>query len=169
MVQYDRYIFGLKEWYEEYGIPVGGFVSLRPGPEPGVVLLSSDQRRGQREWVRLAAVVEGKIKFDLHRRTIRSGFDDLMIVGTDFVEVVDNAWRKAENDKRSVASLLAEIFPELSNLTPQNTVHAKTLYSALNMFRRVPPGPLFAELVRQPAFQLTGDHYWQFDRSRWTG
>ena len=169
VVQFDRYIYGLQEWYEENGIPVGGFITLRPGPEPSVVLLDCDRRRGQREWVRLATVVEGQIKFDLHRRTISCGFDDLMIVGTDFVEVIDVAWRRAEREKRSVASLLATIFPELANLNPQNTVHAKTLYSALNMFRRVPPGPLFAELVRQPAFQHAGDHYWQFDRSRWTG
>ncbi len=169
VVQYDRYIYGLQEWYAEVGMPVGGFVTLRQGPETGVVLIGCDRRRGQREWVRLATVVEGQIKFDLHRRTISCGFDDLMIVGTDFVEVVDVAWRRAEREKRSVASLLAAIFPELANLNPQNTVHAKTLYSALNMFRRVPPGPLFAELVRQPAFQHAGDHYWQFDRSRWTG
>jgi hypothetical protein len=52
-------------------------------------------------------------------------------------------------------------------MNPQNTVHAKTLYSAINMLRRVPPGPLFAELVRYPAFQPVGDHYWRFESSRW--
>lgn len=168
VVQQERYVFGLGEWYAENGVPVGGFVSLRPGPEPGVILLGCDRRRGQREWVRLASVVEGKIKFDLHRRTIACGFDDLMIVGTDFMAILDEAWRRIERNQRSVASLLAELFPELSNLNPQNSVHAKTLYSAINMFRRVPPGPLFAELVRHPAFQPVGDHYWQFDSSRWS-
>ena len=169
VVQHDRYIYGLKDWYEANGVPIGGFINLRPGPEPGVILLGCDRRRGQREWVRLATVIEGQIKFELHRRTISCGFDDLMIVGTDFVTAVDVVWRRAETNKRPIASLLAEIFPELAALNPQVTVHAKTLYSAINMFRRVPPGPLFAELVRQPAFQQVGDHYWQFDSSRWNG
>jgi hypothetical protein len=31
----------------------------------------------------------------------------------------------------------------------------------------MPPGPLFVELVRNPAFQNVGDHYWLFDRSHW--
>lgn len=169
VVQHERYVYGLKAWYETNGVPVGGFVSLRPGYQPGTVYLNCDRRRGQREWVRLASVVESRIKFDLHRRTISCGYDDLLIIGTDFVSAIDALWKKSESGKRSIASLLAELFPELAGLNPQNTVHAKTLYSAINMFRRMPPGPLFAELVRNPAFQSVGDHYWQFDRSRWTG
>lgn len=170
VVQHDRYVYGLGEWYEKYGVPIGGFVHLRPGAEPGVIHISCDQRRPQREYVRLASVVEGRIKFELHRRSIACGFDDLMLVGTDFVSVVDAHWRRIEANKRSISSLLAELFPELTDPDAhQNAVHAKTLYSAINMFRRVPPGPLFAELVRHPAFQPVGDHYWQFDRTRWNG
>ncbi|MCI0396773.1 MAG: hypothetical protein L0322_17780, partial [Chloroflexi bacterium] len=64
----------------------------------------------------------------------------------------------------SLASLLVEIFPQLAALNPQRTVHAKTLYSAVNMLRRVPPGPLFAELVKHQAFHPVGDHYWQYEK-----
>lgn len=167
VVQKDRYIYGLKEWYDENGIPIGGFVHLQPGPEPGVLSLGYDRRRPQREWVRLATAVDNRIRFELSRRAVGCGFDDLMIVGTDVVAAIDALWRRAETNQRTIASLLAEIFPQLSDLTPQNTVHAKTLYSAINMLRRVPPGPLFAELVRHPAFQPVGDHYWQFEQSRW--
>lgn len=169
VVREERYVYGLSEWYDEYSIPVGGFVHLKPGPEPGVLVLGYDRRRAQREWVRLATVSDNRIKFELMRRSIGCGYDDLMIVGTDVVAAIDALWRRAEENQRSVASLLAEIFPELADLNPQNTVHAKTLYSAINMLRRVPPGPLFAELVRHPAFQPVGDHYWQFDSSRWQG
>jgi hypothetical protein len=140
---------------------------LQPGPEPGVLSLGYDRRRAQREWVRLATAVDHRIQFELKRRSVSCGYDDLMIVGTDTIAAIDALWRRAESQQRTVASLLAEIFPQLAQLTPQNSVHAKTLYSALNMIRRVPPGPLFAELVRHPAFQPVGDHYWQFDKSRW--
>jgi hypothetical protein len=37
------------------------------------------------------------------------------------------------------------------------------------MLKRLPPAPIFAELVRHPAFQPVGDHYWRFDSSRWQG
>jgi hypothetical protein len=166
VVREHRYVFGLEEWYRENEIPIGGFISLRPGPEPGVVLLDFDRRRGQREWVRLASVDENRIQFALDRRTISCGYDDLMIVGTDYVAAVDALWRRAETNNRPVGSLLREIFPELADLNPQQTVHAKTLYSAINMLRRMPPGPVFAELVTNPASVPMGDHYWQFQPSR---
>jgi hypothetical protein len=165
VVQEKRYVFGLSEWYTEHSIPVGGFLHLRPGPEPGVILLGYDRRRPQREWVRLATVKDNHLNFELARRNIACGYDDLLIVGTDVVSAVDAHWKRIS--QRSIASLLAEIFPPLASLTPQNAVHAKTLYSAINMLRRLPPGPIFAELVRHPAFKAVGDHYWQFDSSLW--
>lgn len=169
VVQSGRYIYGLDEWYKENEIAVGAYIYLKPGPNPDTILLNYDRRRPQREWVRLASVSDNRIRFELKRRSVGCGYDDLMIVGTDVVGAVDALWRRAKKQQRSVASLLAEVFPELANLTPQNTVHAKTLYSAVNMLRRVPPGPIFAELVRHPAFQPVGDHYWRFDPDRWHG
>lgn len=163
VVQEQRYIYGLKEWYAESGIPIGGFVHLKPGPDPSIIYIGYDRRRPQREWVRMASVQDNRLKFELARRSVGCGFDDLLIVGTDVVAAVDALYRRAESNQRSIASLLIEIFPELANLTPQNTVHAKTLYSAINMLRRVPPGPLFAELVRNPNFHAVGDHYWRFE------
>lgn len=169
LVQEKRYIYGFKEWFTANEMPIGGFIHLKPGPRPGVVMLGYDRHRPRREWVRLATVNNNRIRFELNRRAISAGYDDLLIVGTDVVAAIDILWRRAETNHRSIASLLAEIFPELSALNPQNTVHAKTLYSAINMLKRVPPGPLFAELVRHPAFQPVGDHYWRFESSRWQG
>ncbi len=166
VVQEHRYIYGLEEWYAKNRIPVGGFITLKPGPEIGVVLLDYDRRRPQREWVRLASVVENQMEFELERRSIGCGYDDLLIVGTDFPSALDALARRFEANQRSLASLLIAIFPKLAKLNPQETVHTKTLYSAINMVRRLPPGPLFAELIKHPAFQPVGDHYWHFDRSR---
>lgn len=159
-----RYIYGLADWYAANDIPVGGFISLRPGPEVGVVMLGYDRRKPQKEWARLATVEENRLKFTLDRRSIGCGYDDLLIVTTDYVAAVDALRRRWED--RPLAQLLAEIFPQLASLNPQGTVHAKTLYSAANLLRRVPPGPVFAELVRHPAFVAVGDHYWQFNSGR---
>ena len=163
----ERYIFGFKDWYERNEIPVGGFLHLTSGSEPGKITIGFDRRRPQREWVRLATVSENRLKFELKRRTISCGYDDLLIVGTEVLTAVDAHWRRVEAGERSLASILAEVFPSLASLSTQDTVHAKTLYSAVNMLKRVPPGPIFAELVRHPAFQTVGDHYWVFDSNRW--
>jgi hypothetical protein len=166
VVQEHRYIFGLKKWYQENKLPVGGFITLKPGPKEGVVLLDYDRRRSKKEWVRLASVVDNQIEFELERRGVACGYDDLMIVGTDYVTALDALARRYEANQRSLGSLLASFFPKLAKLNPQETVHTKTLYSAINMVRRLPPGPLFAELIKNPAFQPVGDHYWQYDSSR---
>jgi hypothetical protein len=163
VVAEGRYVHGLANWYKDHSIPVGGYIHLRPGPETGVVLLGFDRRRPQREWVRLATVKDNKLQFELLRRVIPCGYDDLLIVGTDVVTAIDAHARRAASMQMSVANLLTEVFPSLAALTPQNTVHAKTLYSAVNMLRRVPPGPIFAELMRNAAFKAVGDHYWQFE------
>jgi len=110
-----------------------------------------------------ATVKDNKLQFELMRRAIPCGYDDLLIVGTDVVAAVDIHARRAASMGMSVGTLLSEVFPSLAGLTPQNTVHAKTLYSAINMLRRVPPGPIFAELMRNPAFKAVGDHYWQVE------
>ncbi len=168
IVKESRYIYGLKEWYEENQIPVGGFITLRPSEEPGVIILDFDRRRAQKEYVRLASVDDdNRLRFDLEKRSIGCRFDDLMIIGTDYIAAVDGAWGRAEKNQRPLVSILAEIVPALASLTPQNTVHAKTIYSAINILKRSPPGPIFGELVRHPAFRAVGDHYWQFDQTRW--
>jgi len=166
VVKEHRYVFGLKEWFVENELPVGGFITLKPGPDAGVVLIDFDRRRPKREWVRLASIVDNQIEFELERRSVGCGYDDLMIVGTDYVTALDAVARRFEANQRSLGSLLANIFPKLAKLNPQETVHTKTLYSAINMVRRIPPGPLFAELIKNPAFQPVGDHYWQYERDR---
>jgi hypothetical protein len=131
-----------------------------------VVLIDYDRRRAKKEWVRLATVADNQIDFELERRNVGCGYDDLLIVGTDYVAALDALARRFEANQRSLGSLLTGFFPKLAKLNPQETVHTKTLYSAINMVRRMPPGPLFAELIKNPAFQPVGDHYWQYDSSR---
>ncbi len=169
MVEAFRYLYGLWDWYEANGIPVGGKIVVQTTPNPNEFLLDFDRRRPQREDVRLASVEDGRLKFELDRRRIGCGYDDLLIVDTDFAAAVEGLRVRYHTHQRSLASLLADLLPDLARLSLQGAVHAKTLYSAINMVRRMPPGPLFAELVRHPAFQSVGDHYWRFDQRRWQG
>jgi len=166
VVREGRYIYGLAQWYSSHSIPVGGFITLKPGPEPDRILIDFDRRRPKREWVRLATVDDNQLKFELERRSVGCGYDDLLIVGTEYVGAVDSLARRLSASNRTLASLIISIFPTLASLNPQETVHTKTLYSAINMIRRVPPGPLFTELIKHPALQPVGDHYWQYEPSR---
>jgi hypothetical protein len=58
---------------------------------------------------------------------------------------------------------MTRILPGLVSLSPQATVHAKTIYSAVNVLRRTPPGPVFALLSTEPCFVPMGGGYWTFD------
>ena len=73
---------------------------------------------------------------------------------------------EAEEKGYPVTQVLYDIFPELSKLNPQGTVHAKTLYAAVNVIRRLPPGPMFAVLMQDMALLPVGDNYWLFTSSR---
>ena len=46
--------------------------------------------------------------------------------------------------------------PELTKLNPQGTVHAKSVYSAVNIIRRCPPGPIFYMLISNRRFRDAG-------------
>ncbi len=168
IVSEGRYIAGLGGWYRENKIPIGGFIHLEPAQEPGTAFISYSKRpKPRREYVRLAAIENGRLSFSIEKRAIGSDFDDLLILGTDYVAALDALFRSSANQHRTLASIIAEIMPSLAAATPQQTVHAKTIYSAVNLLRRVTPGAVFAELVRHSAFVSVGDQYWQFDRSRW--
>jgi hypothetical protein len=67
---------------------------------------------------------------------------------------------RARARKLTLAQSVYELFPELVKLSPQGTVHAATLYSAINLLVRTPPGPVLAELVSSDLYSPIGDNYW---------
>jgi hypothetical protein len=81
-------------------------------------------------------------------------------VGEDQPVEIDSFWVTAEETEKPISKVIREVFPELAKLSPQGTVHAKTLYSAVNIVRRCPPGPIFAELCAQDCFSSVGGGYW---------
>jgi hypothetical protein len=102
----------------------------------------------------------------MQKRLIGVNYDDLMVVAVDQPAAVDDAWLKSQS--LLFARLVADLFRELAKLNPQSAVHAKTLYAAVNVVRRCPPGPIFAELLSRPYYAHVGDAYWRFDQSQWT-
>ncbi|MCK4832219.1 MAG: hypothetical protein KAS81_05600 [Anaerolineales bacterium] len=164
-----RYVHGLANWYEENDLPTGAYLHLTPGPNPGIVTIEYETRRPQSEWVRVAFMKDGQLMFGMQKRAMGCVYDDMMMIGMDNPSDADAAWITTQEKGLSLAQIIVELFPALARLSPQTTVHARTLYSAVNIVCRCPPGPIFSELVRQPCFISMGDNYWQFDSSLWSG
>ncbi len=157
VVREHAYAFGLDTWYEANDVPAGAYVQIRRGDEPGVVAIDLQGRRPKREWVRVAQVKDRRITFEMLKRPIACDYDELMILLVEDRTAADEAWLRAEG--RGLSELIGDIFPELAKLSPQGTVHAKSLYATVNIVRRVAPGPLFAAWSAHPAIHIVGDGY----------
>jgi hypothetical protein len=161
VVREHGYVFGLAEWYRAHDIPVGGYVQVSLTDDPGKVRVDYSARRPQTEWLRVAVADGSHLRFEMQRRSIGCEYDDLMVVGIGDAKAVDAIWQHTAEQHKSLEQIMTELFVELAKLNPQSTVHAKTLYSAVNVVRRCPPGPIFARLVALPAFEHVGGPYWR--------
>jgi hypothetical protein len=166
-VRAGHYGYGLEEWYKKLELPAGAMLTVGPGGQPGEVVVRARRRRPTREWVRTAAVSgDGRLSLTMQKRLIGAEVDELMVVATEDFATTDEAARRSQ--MLPFARLVADVFRELAKLNPQSAVHARSLYSAVNVARRCPPGPTFAQLASQAYYTHVGDAYWRFDQSRWT-
>lgn len=168
VVRQPRYVFGLRDWYEENNLPAGGLVRVREGEAEGQVVVEAIDPRQRNDWIRTATLSsDGRIGFTMLKHPVGAGYDDRMIVGVIDEQALEEAWQEGGQSRLPLKRLVPEVFRELSKLNPQTTVHAQSLYSAVNVLRRMPPGPIFAELTTQPYYAHVGDHYWQLNEERW--
>lgn len=161
VVRKDRYVFGLSKFYRKHKLPIGAYVSIGKSDQAGKVVINFKAYKPRTEWIRLIVPKNDQIAFENQKRAIGAEYDDLMVMGADDLATVDALFQNAQQQKKSLTSILRVIIPSLGALTPQGTVHAKTLYSAVNVVRRCPPGPIFATLAANPDFQNVGGHYWK--------
>jgi len=159
------YVYGLGEWYEEHELPTGAYIQLECTEDPLSVRVSYLPKPRRRGWVRVAKALEGKLAFELQMRALACDYDELMIVDWEDPAELDELSRKVEEEGISLFQLMCDVFPELAKLSPQGTVHFRTLYSAINIERRCPPGPILAELATRPCFIPVGDGYWIYDEN----
>jgi hypothetical protein len=161
VVRNERYVYGVGKFYRKHKLPIGVHVTLRRSDEPGKVIIDFNSYKPRTEWIRLIVPKNEQITFENQKRAIGAEYDELMILGADDLAAVDALFQAAQQSKRSLTSILKTLIPALGVLTPQGTVHAKTLYSAVNILRRCPPGPIFATLAANPDFQNVGGDYWK--------
>jgi len=159
VVREHRYVYGLTDFYRRHKLPVGAYITIRRTDDPSRVVVDFSSYRPRTEYIRLATIgSDNRLHFENQKRLIGAEYDELMVLGAEDLKAVDALWNKAD---RSLPDLMRDIMSDLARLTPQRTVHAKMLYSAVNVVRRCPPGPIFATLVARQEFEHVGGPYWR--------
>jgi hypothetical protein len=166
VVRANRYVFGLKEWYEAKELIPGSVVRVQRGKQPGQVILKREGRRSSREWVRTVLVgSDGGIVFAMLKQTVAASFDERMAIAVPDTEGVDQVWTRTQKERMPFERVITNTVRELAKLNPQNHVHASELYAAVNIVRRCPPGPIMALLTSNPSFVHVGDLHFRFSES----
>ena len=166
VVRSGGYVYGLTGWFENHDVPTGGYLTIERTETPGQVRVNSASRNARKEWVLTARVENERLKFDNQQWPIACDYDELLIIAVEDEEAVDNLWRKVTKNKVPLETVIADIGRELSHLNPQGNIHAKTFYSAVNLIKRCPPGPIFATLIESPLFEHVGGPYFKMAGDR---
>lgn len=159
------FVYGLAEWYQRYSLPVGAFIKLEKTRDPRVITVDLEPQRLKRIWVKVVTVRDKSLAFQMRKLPVSCQFDEHMIIADDDPAAVDEFQAELSRGE-TLFDILVRIMPELVKLSPQGTVHAKTIYSAVNVLRRTPAGPIFALLSTEPCFVAMGGGYFTFDESR---
>ncbi len=161
VVRKARYVHGLMPFYTKHALPIGATMRLRRSDEPGKIVIEFDAYKPRSEWITLVTANKHQIGFEAAKRGIGAEFDDLLLLGVDDLEGVDRLFQSKTSQQQPLATILRMIIPLLGGINAQGHVHAKTLYSAVNVLRRCPPGPILATLSNNPDFENVGEHYWR--------
>lgn len=169
VVREPRYVHGLEQWYRRHEVPAGGLVRVRRGDALGEVVVETIDRRRRNDWIRTVRVdADGHIGFSMLKQPVGTEFDELMVIGLMDPKALDQAWLQGSERRMTPERLVALVFRELARLNPQSAVHAQALYSGVNVIQRLPPAPIFQELLTRKYYAHVGDLYWRFDESAWS-
>jgi hypothetical protein len=165
VVHEASFVYGLAEWFKRYQLPVGAFVKLERTRDPRVLTVDFEARRLKHLWGKVAVVQGAKLVFQVRKLPITCEYDDQLTIDEDGPAAIDELRAGVKARGESVLQIMIRILPELIKLSPQSTVHAKTIYSAVNLLKRTPPGPVFARLSTEACFVPMGGGYWTFDET----
>ncbi len=166
VVRKERYVSGLKDWYKKKGLIPGSIVYVKPGKEPGEVIVETKSSRSTKDWMRTILVgSDGELVFATLKQIISSDYHQRMAIVIPDLDPVDKVWEKNQKGLPPFEQIVVDTVRELTKLNPQGHVHVTELYAAVNTVRRCPPGPLFSLLETRPWFVHVGDLHFRFDDS----
>jgi hypothetical protein len=162
VVRQHGYVVGLGKFYQKYGVIPGSLISVTKGKKHGQVVVTAKTRRPMRDWVRTVLVgSDGRIVFAMLKQNLTTDFNERMVIAVPDVTGVDEASSQIAKQRLPFEQLVSDMMRELVKLNVQGHVHAQELYSALNIVRRCPPGPLLAYLTSDPIFKHVGDMHFR--------
>ncbi len=148
-----RYLAGLQGWMEKHKLPAGTQITLERRPD-GDIVVDFKPKRMRREWMRWAQNgEEGRFDIQLRKQEIACEYDELMVIGAEKSE--DLARYRSQFERTPMKALVFEIFSDLAGLS--GSVNAKTVYSAVNVVRRVTPEPVFAAMAEDERLERLPD------------
>jgi hypothetical protein len=155
----ERFVYGLSGLYRKHKLPVGAHVTIKRDSDPSRIVIDFQAHNPRTEWIRIITPKDSNIAFEDQKRSIGANYDELMLFGADDLNAVDALF--TQNHRKGVPTLVKVILTELSRSAPHSPIHGKTLYSAFNIVRRCPPGPIFAAMINNPDFEYVGNNYWK--------
>ena len=159
VVPEDNYVYGLKGWYDRNKMNPGAQLELAPREEPLTATIRFQPRReGKSLWVRVAKVENMRLTFGTMPRPVAFKYDEEMLIVAEDQNGLDRVTASNYGD-RPLEILLLDIFPELVKLGGGSSIHAKTLYSAVNFAKRVGARAVFSALANGEAFASTSGGY----------
>ena len=162
VVRQHGYVVGLGKFYQKYGLMPGSLISIARGKKHGQVIVTAKTRRPMRDWIRTVLVgSDGRIVFAMLKQNITTDFNERMVIAVPDVASVDEASSQIVKQRLPFESLVEDMMGELVKMNVQGHVHAQELYSALNIIRRCPPGPLLTYLMGDPKFKHVGDMHFR--------
>jgi hypothetical protein len=164
VVRPHRYVYGLRDWYEEKGMIPGSLFIIKQGKFPGQVVIQALKKRSTKEWIRTVLVgTDGGIVFTMLKQQISTEIDERMAIAVPDIQSLDAIWEQPSRQKGTPEKSILAIMRELIKLSPQGHVHAQELYAAVNIVRRCPPSVILNVLDKQPNVVHMGDLYFRLN------
>ncbi len=164
VVRPHRYVYGLKDWFDEKEMFPGSLFIIKQSNTPGEVIIKALTKRSTKEWIRTVLVgADGGIVFTMLKQQVSTAYDERMAIAVPDVKTVDALWEHPPRQRIPIEKSILTVMRELVKLSPQGHVHAQELYAAVNIIRRCPPGVILAALNNQPHVIHLGDLYFRLD------
>jgi hypothetical protein len=162
VVHGGRYIAGLRSWFEGHKLPAGAYITLERQQNSEEIAVDFRPKRMRREWTRWAQVVDGRrLDVQVRKQEVACEYDELVIIGDDQPDEMRKLRVTPAYAEAPLADLVYQIVLDLAGLSQTGSVHAKTIYSTVNVVRRCPPGPIFEVLATDARLQSAGDHLYR--------
>jgi hypothetical protein len=166
VVPEERYVCGLGDWYAGLGMCIGGQITITPTDAPLTFNVATAKARSKRrEWIRSASVGDEGLVLQMQQASSTVRCDKNMFIDVADREEVARLMAETEEEQPSLSALIHLAFLELAKLSSRGIVHAKSIYSMINMLRRTGAVPVFAELTRSACYDPVGDGFWAYDAS----